>query len=787
MRTMKLVIGGMTLYESFFDPKTGNLIRQTEDTTEVENTAEYSTRRDLLPYEVTEALRKKYPHRYESFPSPSPETVDIAITNRCDFGCPYCYVDSKPRLKHGNRDLVATVLKGFETVPYQIACLTGDTEVFGPDGLRLVRQLTVGDKIFDGSGTPKRITRVTKSIRECIRLKGTKGWSVTCTPDHPFLVGGGVVQASQLLGHALDQLRVLQVTEPHPSTIDLAPYILPKVVGRGQAGGVATSTQVRLSGRNSMAPRYVTLTPNVMWLYGLAVAEGTHRGLSLHKKETGIAKQAVGIYADITGLESAIRPNGENGQTVEFCEPSVWRALMFEAMHIGHGSRNKTINFLFGVEDLELVRSALRGLFDGDGCYRMKSSGGGRYVDFVVSLKTSSEALAKEVVYLLGTRFGVVGSLFRGRNKKRKIQGRVLPETTYYRVDLYGKSNVLAVFPDLFKGVPSFEAIGCSPYSGNKVKPDIVVKSIHCEGPQEVFDLTLEDSSTHTFALQHGVLTHNCGGGEPTLHPDLPAILKEARELGTVPNYTTNGQKLSHEVIKATNDFCGGVAMTYHTHKGFDWFRKHYKLLREALTCQVNVHLIADRHVVEGLENLIRLQDEMDRVINLVLLAYDPGMGRATQDRMMRRTTYHKVLPNTIKRALGQGMGIAFGEGLLPFFLSRPEIGINTNFAIPAEGRFSCYVDSKGIMHASSFDRWRGSDKTVFEETSQNLWDNMNQHGHYKGGEVCYGCPHEMRCSTPTDASYFICALAPHNQLPLETPAEPEPERKSALARLLEE
>lgn len=399
MRTMKLTINGLTLYESFFDPATGNIVRQTEDTIEVENTEDFISRQNVLPHAVQEALRVKYPNRWDAdmFPSPSPETVDISITNRCNFGCTYCYMNSKPRIKHGRRDLVATVLQGFDTVPYQVAL----------------------------------------------------------------------------------------------------------------------------------------------------------------------------------------------------------------------------------------------------------------------------------------------------------------------------------------------------------------------------------------------------GGGEPTLHPDFAAILKEARGLGTVPNYTTNGQNLSREVIKATNDFCGGVAMTYHTHMGFDWFQEHYKKLRKALTVQVNVHLIADNYVVEALDNLVRLQDEMNQVINLVLLAYDPTMGRATPDRMMRRTTYHKILPNALKRALGQGMSIAFGEGLLPFFLSRPGIGINTDFAIPAEGRFSCYVDSSGTMFPSSFSRWGGSTKTVFEESAQNLWNDMRSHGHYKMGEACDGCPFETRCSTPSEASYFLCARALHNKLPLAP--DPQPPRKSALDRLLED
>lgn len=276
------------------------------------------------------------------------------------------------------------------------------------------------------------------------------------------------------------------------------------------------------------------------------------------------------------------------------------------------------------------------------------------------------------------------------------------------------------------------------------------------------------------------------GGGEPTLHPEFPAILREAKELGTVPNYTTNGQHLPKEVVQATNDFCGGVAMTYHTHKGFGWFRDHYKVLKSALSCQVNVHLIMDRYVERGLQDLIQLQDDMNQVVNLVLLAYVPE-GRATIDRLIRRTAYSRTLPRAIKRALGQGMQVAFGESLLPYFLSRPEIGVNTDFATQAEGRFSCYVDSKGFMFPSSFAQevYR-SKKAVFEEPSQKLWDEL--HPFYNiGGEACCFCDLVNRCSTPNIHSYLICARAPHNQLPLETPLEPEPVHKRAIDRLLED
>lgn len=381
MRKMRLEIEGRLLYESFFDPKTGNTIRRTEDLEETVNYGGFAARRDRIPHQVQEKLREMFPGRYSMIPSPSPELVDVSITDRCTFGCPYCYQDSRPKRKHAPRDLVPTLLRGFETVPYQIAI----------------------------------------------------------------------------------------------------------------------------------------------------------------------------------------------------------------------------------------------------------------------------------------------------------------------------------------------------------------------------------------------------GGGEPTGHPDFPWILQEARKLGTVPNYTTAGHVFRPEVIKATNEFCGGVALTYHAFKGLDWFKQTYRRWRKALRCQLNVHLIADRNVSKNLDDLVVFQDELGEPINLVLLAYYPDVGRASMEWLMTRTVYSQKFPESLVHAKAKGMRIAFSEGLLPFFLSRPELGIHTELAMAAEGKFSCYVDPKGYMWQSSFatgDPMK-EQRTVFEESAQTLWSSLRCYGGSPAGEPCYDCRFRAQCATPHQFHFFTCAFASHNRLPL--------------------
>lgn len=267
------------------------------------------------------------------------------------------------------------------------------------------------------------------------------------------------------------------------------------------------------------------------------------------------------------------------------------------------------------------------------------------------------------------------------------------------------------------------------------------------------------------------------GGGEPLLHPEFVDILKTVRYLGTMPNYTTGGTvELTGAVVEATNRYCGGVALTYHSWRGLPWFVERYQSFKRALTCQLNIHVIADNLVAKSLGEL--LEADLGR-LNLVLLAYFPETGRASFERLMPKPVYQGTLPKVIKRALKEGHKISFSEGMLPYFLSRPKIGVDTTFAGRSEGLFSCYVDSKGTMRVSSFsdrevslrvhgeDGWECEEATVFTTTSQRLWDEIKGGwfiGYGPNGGPCFSCKHNRVCFAPHSTHMHVCSHQPHNR-----------------------
>lgn len=257
------------------------------------------------------------------------------------------------------------------------------------------------------------------------------------------------------------------------------------------------------------------------------------------------------------------------------------------------------------------------------------------------------------------------------------------------------------------------------------------------------------------------------GGGEPTLHPHFCYILEKARELGTIPNYTTAGHHLTEEIIDVTNNVCGGVALTYHQPRGLKTFRKLFENAYSKLNCQINIHVIADKNVITALDDMIELKKSFEK-INVVLLAYYPLVGRASINDLITRTTYTKYLPDKIKEALNAGIKIAFSEGLIGYFMSRPEIGVNAKHACLSEGLFSGYFDWKGQLFTSSFEASKEDlPQNVWNTDSQTLWDNIDV-DYFPSNGICNNCEYKNRCGPKNTFHLSLCAKQKVNQLPLK-------------------
>lgn len=112
-------------------------------------------------------------------------------------------------------------------------------------------------------------------------------------------------------------------------------------------------------------------------------------------------------------------------------------------------------------------------------------------------------------------------------------------------------------------------------------------------------------------------------GGEPTLHPEFCDFLETIYNLGIVPNYTTNGLTLylktseSEKILRYTEKYCGGVAVSANTFTEPIWRRAVDKL--EKIDIYLNLHLIISD--ISSVDRFIKLYEEFkERVHTFVLL-----------------------------------------------------------------------------------------------------------------------------------------------------------------------
>lgn len=117
------------------------------------------------------------------------------------------------------------------------------------------------------------------------------------------------------------------------------------------------------------------------------------------------------------------------------------------------------------------------------------------------------------------------------------------------------------------------------------------------------------------------------GGGEPTLHPDFCKLMELCYNLDIMPNYTTNGTNITEEILDYTKKYCGGVALSCHSH-----LRKHWETAFELLHSRginTNFHnIISDK---ESVDEFIELYKKYNgRIYYFVLLPYSVT-GRAKE------------------------------------------------------------------------------------------------------------------------------------------------------------
>ncbi len=140
------------------------------------------------------------------------------------------------------------------------------------------------------------------------------------------------------------------------------------------------------------------------------------------------------------------------------------------------------------------------------------------------------------------------------------------------------------------------------------------------------YDMPIED---YTFLLtqakQCGVQQIAIGGGEPTLHPNFIDILRLTSENGIMPNYSTNADHLTDEMLIATKKYCGAIAVSIY--ENIDSYKDTIERIVD-FGIIVNLHMILRSDLISYYVDILKNPPQWLKKVNaIIFLNYKPADG----------------------------------------------------------------------------------------------------------------------------------------------------------------
>lgn len=185
------------------------------------------------------------------------------------------------------------------------------------------------------------------------------------------------------------------------------------------------------------------------------------------------------------------------------------------------------------------------------------------------------------------------------------------------------------------------------------------------------------------------------GGGEPTEHPDFIRLLKTFDSFSIIPNYTTNGMwvewfdKKQLNLLKATKQYCGGVAVSCHPHLINYWKSASEKYIEHDIMLNFHV-IISDKQSIDYFLDVYN--QYKDRVAYFVLLPY------GNQGRAEKKTIDWNYLVSVLPKNQSK---LAFGANFYPYL---KDTDIDVSLYEPEIMSKFIDMEGDGTIYKSSFD-----------------------------------------------------------------------------------
>lgn len=212
-------------------------------------------------------------------------------------------------------------------------------------------------------------------------------------------------------------------------------------------------------------------------------------------------------------------------------------------------------------------------------------------------------------------------------------------------------------------------------------------------------DISVEDYKLILKNAQEcGVQQIALGGGEPTLHPYFCEILKMTRKSGIIPNFSTNGENLTNEILSYSEMYCGAIALSIYDN--LLTYEKTVKRITEQ-NIKLNLHFILrEDRISEYIEYLKNPPSWLNNINAIIFLNYKPS--NKNNSLCFKNCSLNNITEFFDAIRTFEICGIGFDTCSVSFLCKNLKID-NSLYDFCEAGRKSAYINEKLEVYPCSF------------------------------------------------------------------------------------
>lgn len=239
-----------------------------------------------------------------------------------------------------------------------------------------------------------------------------------------------------------------------------------------------------------------------------------------------------------------------------------------------------------------------------------------------------------------------------------------------------------------------------------------------------------------------GTMQFALGGGNPNQHPQFIEILKILRKHDIVPSYTSNGDGLTKEILTATADFCGAMAIS--AYPPYDENRYENMLSQiKSFGITVNLHAIIRMETLNMWKKWLVEPPSFFKYVNaLIFLNYKPIKTAKEPVNVEKAREFFEIMNQC--KSIKIGFDSCSMSGIVQW-MNTPSYLLE-----PCEAaRFSAFVSEDLKMYPCSFMVGKNNYGDLRKESLIDIWQKNKIFIQYRDDSKpkrCQGCSKFASC-----------------------------------------